>query len=107
MTDAAVELPRQPARARLARLRPRRLRLQLRARITMAFALGALTLSGTVAAITFLSARSSIVGQAVQADEATALTNARSLQGVAVGNASETQQLLAQLTEFDKSANSL
>ncbi len=49
--------------APVGRDRPHRRHLGLRARITISFALGAAILSGTIAAITFYSVRSSILNQ--------------------------------------------
>src|ERR1700735_2164515 len=70
-----MAMRRQPLRSRMRHLRP-----QLRARIIGTFAIGALVLSGLVAAVSYFSSRSTILGQAVNADELTAEGNARSLQ---------------------------
>jgi two-component system sensor histidine kinase MtrB len=59
---------RWPRRGALRKLQP-----QLRARIIAAFGIGALVLSTSVAATAYLSARSTIVGQAVSAAETSAL----------------------------------
>jgi signal transduction histidine kinase len=59
----------------LRRLRLRSLRLQLRARITLVFAVGALALSVLVATTTFFEARSAILGQAVASAELSAEAN--------------------------------
>src|SRR5487761_1991424 len=98
-TSEATAAPRR----RWSRLR--NLRLQLFARITMAFSLGALVLCLAVAAIAYFSARSTIAAQAIQAAEATALTNARTLQSVTPDSAG--LNILAQLTGFDSADGSL
>ena len=58
-----------------------------------------------VAAIAYFSARSTIAAQAIQAAEATALTNARTLQSVTPDSAG--LNILAQLTGFDSADGSL
>jgi len=56
-----VSEPKKGVRSRLARLRPRSLGLQ--ARITMAFALGALLLSVLLAGTTFALTRANLANQ--------------------------------------------
>jgi signal transduction histidine kinase len=67
--------PRWPRRVELRRLRP-----QLRARIIAAFGLGAFVLSASIATTAYLSARSTIVGQAVATAESSAQSSESLLQ---------------------------
>src|SRR5487761_2004411 len=98
-TSEATAAPRR----RWSRLR--HLRLQLFARITMAFSLGALVLCLTVASIAYFSARSTIAAQAIQTAESTALTNARSLQALTPDPSG--LNILAKLTAFDAADGTL
>ncbi len=66
---------------------PRR-RLGLRARVTTAFALGALALSGALAGIGYVAVRSSIVNQQVDSLRHQALANAVLLRGELLGHRS-------------------
>lgn len=77
------------------RLLPRRrhLRIQLRARITLAFSFGALALCALVAAITYFSARSTIIGQFVNAAAATTHANAVTLASPSSDTADELKLL--------------
>ncbi len=69
-----------PAVPRPAR-RPRRRRLGLRARVTTAFALGALALSSALAGITYFAVRASIVNQQIASMRHQTLANAVLLRG--------------------------
>ena len=71
----------------------------------MAFSLGALVLCLAVAGIAYFSARSTIAAQAIQTAEATALTNARTLQTVTPDASG--LNILKNLTSFDSADGSL
>ena len=76
----ARELP-APSGALAAPPRPPRRRLGLRARVTTAFALGALALSSGLAAIGYVAVRTSIVNQQLSSMRQQALANAVLLRG--------------------------
>src|ERR1700728_1052503 len=78
----AIALATPPSRTRrhIGRWRLPNLRLQLLPRLTTAFALGAFVLCIAVAGIAYFSARSTIGGQAVSADESTTYLNAEALE---------------------------
>jgi two-component system, OmpR family, sensor histidine kinase MtrB len=78
----AIALATPPSRTRrhIGRWRLPNLRLQLLPRLTTAFALGAFVLCIAVAGIAYFSARSTIGGQAVSADESTTYLDAEALQ---------------------------
>ena len=78
----AIALATPPSRTRrhIGRWRLPNLRLQLLPRLTTAFALGAFVLCIAVASIAYFSARSTIGGQAVSADQSTTYLDAEALQ---------------------------
>ncbi|HTX00722.1 MAG TPA: hypothetical protein VMD59_18220, partial [Acidimicrobiales bacterium] len=55
----------------------RRLRPQLRARIIATYAIGALIVASLIGVVAYYSARSTILGQAINADELTTESNAK------------------------------
>jgi two-component system, OmpR family, sensor histidine kinase MtrB len=109
----AIALATSPASARrhIGRWRLPNLRLQLLPRLTTAFALGAFVLCIAVAGIAYFSARSTIGGQAVSADESTTKIDATQLQLLPPltpdSPAADQQAILAKLGSIDTSDSSL
>jgi two-component system, OmpR family, sensor histidine kinase MtrB len=97
--------PPSRARRHIGRWRLPNLRLQLLPRLTTAFALGALVLCIAVAGTAYFSARSTIEGQAVAADESTASIDAGQLQ--LVPTSFIPSDILPKLSSIDTSDNSL
>src|SRR5580704_11242471 len=91
-------------RRHIGRWRLPNLRLQLLPRLTTAFALGAFVLCIAVAGIAYFSARSTIGGQAVSADESTAQVDAGQLQLVPA--TSVPSDILPKLSTIDTADNS-
>jgi len=81
LDPAWPESPALPTAVGVSAGRPQRRRLGLRARITTAFALGALALSGVLAGIGYIAVRTSIVNQQLASMRHQALANAVLLRG--------------------------